>query len=127
MIKELQTARREICLRLRKRPYNKSKAAKMTAWTAVIEQLLDGRRYGAFSWHNAVAVEVRGYIAELDEATKRKIWDSSADSKILPGASLETITECLYPIVLQATLPRIHRAVDYRRKTGEAEGGANDE
>jgi hypothetical protein len=127
MIKELQTARRVICQRLRKRPYNKSKAAKMTAWTAVLEQLLDGRRYGAFSWHNAVETEVRGYIAELDEQTKRTIWNSSADSKVLPGASLETITECLYPIIFQATLPRIHRAVDYRRKTGEPEGGANDE
>ena len=60
----------------------------MTAWIAVIEQLLDGRRCGAFSWHRAVETEVRGYIAELDERTKRTIWDSSADSKVLPRATL---------------------------------------
>ncbi len=113
-------ARRVICQHLRKRPYNRSKLAKMTAWDAVIEQLLDGRRYGAFSWANAVGGEVRAYIAELDEKTKRTIWDSSADSKVVPGASLETITDCLYPIIFQATLPRIHRAVDYRRNRDES-------
>ncbi len=90
----------------------------MTAWDAVIEQLLDGRRYGAFAWDNAVGGEVRAYIAELDEKTKRTIWDSCADSKVEPGASLETITNCLYPIIFQATFPRIHRAVVYRRKRG---------
>jgi hypothetical protein len=121
MIKELHLASREVCRRLRKRPYNKSKAARMTAWIAIIEQLLDGRRYGGFSWHKAVASEVRGYIAELDEPTKRRIWDSSADSKVLPRASLETITNCLYPIIFQATLPRIHRAVDYRQRRDELE------
>src|SRR4051812_33410578 len=122
MIKELQTASREICPRLRKRPYNKSKAARMTAWTAVIEQLLDGRRYGAFSWQKAAETEVRGYIAELDERTIRSIWEASDDAEVLPGASLETITECLYPIIFQATEPRIFRAVKYRAGPGQSSG-----
>lgn len=88
----------------------------MTAWTAVIEQLLDGRRSGAFSWHKAVEKEVRGYIADLDEPTRRKIWESHSDSRVLRDANLDTITYCLYAIIFQATLPRIHRAVDYRRR-----------
>ena len=99
----------------------------MTAWEAVIEQLLDGRRHGAFSWHKAVETEVRGYIAEMDEQTKRKIWESHPDCKVVPGANLETITDCLYPIVFQATLPRIHRAVRYREKMGEPAAGGNAE
>jgi hypothetical protein len=127
MTKELETASREICRRLRQRPYNKSRAAKMSAWTAIIEQLLDGRRYGAFSWHKAVKSEVLGYIAELDEGTKRKIWEASEDFDVLPGANLQTITECLYPIIAQATMPRIHRAVDYRQKRGELQGEVYDD
>ena len=82
MLKELETASRVICERLRQRPYQKG--VTITAWNAVIDQLLDGRRYGAFSWHKAVETEVRRYIGELDEATKRKIWDSSEDAAIIP-------------------------------------------
>jgi hypothetical protein len=118
MIKELQTASRVICQRLRQRPYQKG--VTITAWNAVIDQLFDGRRYGAFSWHRAVKTEVRGYIGELNEETKRKIWESTEDSKIIPNADIDTITDCLYPHILQATLPRIHRAVRYReQKEGE--------
>ena len=111
MIKELETASRVICQRLRQRPYQKG--VTITAWRAVIEQRLDGRRYGAFSWHNAVETEVRTYIGELSEETKRKIWESSEDAEIIPNADLNTITDCLYPIIFQATQPRIHRAVIY--------------
>jgi len=118
MITELRTASRVICHRLRQRPYQKG--VTITAWIAVIEQLLDGRRYGAFSWHNAVETEVRGYIGELDEETKRRIWESTEDCKIIPNASIETITDCLYPHIFHATLPRIHRAVKNREvKEGE--------
>lgn len=112
-------ASRIICQRLRTRPYNRSKVTTLTAWDAVIEQVLDGRRYGAFSWQKAVKAEVLTYIAELDEQAKRKIWESRSDSKVVPGASLETITHCLYAIIFQATLRRIHRAVDYRERKAE--------
>lgn len=88
----------------------------ITAWNAVIEQLLDGRRYGAFSWHRAVETEVRRYIAELSDETKRAIWESTEDAELIPNASMETITDCLYPFVFQATLPRIHRAVRNRER-----------
>jgi hypothetical protein len=126
IIKDLQTASRVICQRLRSRPYQKGVG--ITAWNAVIEQLLDGRREGAFSWDTAVAKEVRGYIAELSEETKRRIWESSEDAEIIPNASIDTITNCLYPHVFQATLPRIHRAVQNRERNeeepdGEANGG----
>ena len=118
MIKELQTAARVICQRLRQRPYQKG--VTITAWRAVIEQLLDGRRYGAFSWHRAVETEVRAYISELSEETKRKIWESSEDADIIPNADIETITDCLYPIIFRATEPRIYRAVSYReQRNGE--------
>ena len=118
MITELQTVSRVICQRLRQRPYQRG--VTITAWDAVVDQLLDGRRYGAFSWHSAVETEVRGYIAELDEETKRRIWEASEDAEVIPNAALETITECLYPHVFQATLPRIHRAVRNReRREGE--------
>ena len=124
MITELQTASRVICQRLRQRPYQRG--VTITAWSAVIDQLLDGSRYGAFSWHKAVETEVRGYIAELDEATRRKIWESTEDAEIIPDVSMETITDCLYPHVFQATLLRIHRAVRNReRKQGEPDGAAN--
>ena len=124
MITELQTASRVICQRLRQRPYQRG--VRITAWNAVIDQLLDGSRYGAFSWHKAVETEVRGYIAELDEATRRRIWESTDDAEIIPNASIDTITDCLYPFVFQATLPRIHRAVRNReRKQGEPDGAAN--
>ena len=118
MLKELETASRVICQRLRQRPYQKG--VTITAWNAVIDQLFDGRRYGAFSWHKAVEMEVRRYIGELDEATKRKIWESSEDAEILPNADIATITDCLYPHIFQATMPRIHQAVRNReRKEGE--------
>ena len=118
MLKELETASRVICQRLRQRPYQKG--VTITAWNAVIDQLLDGRRYGAFSWHTAVETEVHRYIGELDEATKRKIWESSEDAAIIPNADIDTITDCLYPHIFQGTLPRIHRAVRNReRKEGE--------
>lgn len=118
MIKELQTASRVICQRLRQRPYQRG--VTITAWQAVIDQLFDGRRSGAFSWQSAVETDVRRYIAELDEPTKRRIWKSSEDAEVLPNANLETITDCLYPHVFQATLPRIYRAVrDRERKEGE--------
>ena len=124
MIKELQTASRVICQRLRQRPYQKG--VTITAWNAVIEQLLDGRRYGAFSWHRAVETEVRAYIAELSDETKRAIWESTEDAQVLSNASMETITDCLYPFVFQATLPRIYRAVHKReRLEGEPAGPAN--
>jgi hypothetical protein len=86
----------------------------ITAWSAVIDQLLDGSRSGAFSWHRAVETEVRAYIGGLNDEVKRKIWDSSEDAEVIPDADINTITECLYPIIFQATLPRIHRAVSYR-------------
>jgi hypothetical protein len=88
----------------------------ITAWNAVVDQLLDGRRYGAFSWHRAVEAEVRDYIAEMDEGTKRRIWESTEDAELIPDAGIETITECLYPFVFQAVLPRIYRAVRYRER-----------
>ena len=119
MLKELQTASRVICQRLRQRPYQKG--VTITAWNAVIDQLLDGKRSGAFSWHKAVETEVRRYIGELDEATKRKIWESSEDAEILPNADIATITDCLYPHIFQATMPRIYRTVRNReRKEDEA-------
>jgi hypothetical protein len=124
MITELQTASRVICQRLRQRPYQRG--VTITAWNAVVDQLLDGRRYGAFSWHKAVETEVRRYIAELDERTKRRIWESSEDAELIPNASIETITDCLYPHVFQGTLPRIHRAVrDRERKEGEPGAAPN--
>ena len=114
MIKELQTASRVICHRLRQRPYQKG--VTITAWSAVIDQLLDGRRYGAFSWHKAVETEVRSYIGELNEETKRRIWESTEDCDVIPNADIDTITDCLYPHIFQATLPRIYRAVRNREK-----------
>ncbi len=125
MIKELQTASRVICQRLRQKPYRNG--VTITAWDAVIDQLLDGRRYGAFSWRKALKIEVKRYIFELNEETKRKIWESTEDAKIIPNASIETITECLYPIVVQATIPRVNRAVDYREPKLSDDTGPNDE
>lgn len=117
MIKDLQIASRIICQRLRQRPYQRG--VTITAWNAVIEQLLNGSRYGAFSWHNAVETEVRNYIAEMSNDVKRRIWESTEDAEIIPNASIETITDCLYPHVFQAMLPRIHRVVrnQERKKT----------
>ena len=112
MIKELQTASRVICERLRKKPYQKG--VTITAWDAVIDQVLAGKRYGAFSWDNAVAFEVNRYIAELDDASKQIIWDASEDAEVIPNADIKTITGCLYPFVFNAALQRIYRAV--RRK-----------
>jgi len=114
MIRELQTASRVICERLRRRPYQRG--VRITAWNAVVDQLLDGSRCGAFSWHRAVETEARGYIAELDEETKRRIWESTEDAEIIPNASLDEITEGLCPHVLQATMPRIYREVRRRRR-----------
>jgi hypothetical protein len=122
---ELQTASRVICQRLRQRPYQRG--VTITAWNAVIDQLLDGSRYGAFSWQRAVETEVRRYIAELDEETRRRIWELTGDAEIIPNASIETITDCLYPHVFLATLPRIHRAVRNReRSEGEPDGPSGD-
>ena len=124
MIPELQTASRTICQRLRQRPYQRG--VTITAWNAVVDQLVDGSRSAAFSWRRAVETEVRGYIAELDEETKRRIWESSEDAEILPNASMDTITYCLYPHVYEAIMPRILRAVRNReRKEGEPGGAAN--
>lgn len=118
MITELQTASRVICNQLRQRPYQRR--VTITAWDAVVDQLMDGRRYGAFSWQKAVKTEILRYISELDEKTKRRIWEASEDAEVIPNASIETITECLYPIIFQATFPRIHRVVRQReRKEGE--------
>ena len=123
MIKELQIASRIIGQRLRKRSYQR--VVTITAWNAVIEQLLDGSRSGAFSWHKAVETEVRAYIAELDEQTKRRIWESTEDVAILPNADINTITDCLYPHVFQATMPRIHRAARNRERRESEDRGGN--
>jgi len=116
MLKELETASRVICQRLRQRPYQKG--VTITAWNAIIDQLLDGRRSGAFSWDKAVETEVRRYIGALDEAAKRKIWEASEDAAIIPNADIDTITDCLYPHIFQATVPRIPRAVRKRERKG---------
>lgn len=110
MISELRTASCVICQRLQQRPY--LKRVTITAWRVVVEQLLDGRRYGAFSWHNALEIEVWRYIEELDNVKKRKMWKSTEDCKIIPNTSIETITDCLYAHIFQASLPRIYRAVN---------------
>ena len=117
MIKDLQIASRVICQRLRGKPYQRG--VTITAWDAVIDQLLDGKRYGAFPWHKAVSTEVYRYIGGLNEGAKRRIWELTEDAKIILNAELETITECLYPHFFQATLPRIHRAVRNRELTYE--------
>jgi hypothetical protein len=45
-------------------------------------------------------------------------WNAVIDQ--FPDADIDTITDCLYPHIFQATLPRIHRAVRNReRKEGE--------
>ena len=124
MIPELKTASRIICKRLRQRPYQPR--VTITAWKAVIDQLIDGRRYGAFSWDKAVATESYKYIAELSEDTKRRIWESTEDAEIIPNASIKTITEGLYPYIFHAAKTRISRAVRYRiRRDGEPDETGN--
>ena len=124
MIPELQAASRIICQRLRQRPYQRG--VTITAWSAILDQFMDGSRYGSFSWHKALETEVRGYIAEMDEATKRRIWETTEDADIVRNATIETITECLYPFVCQATMPRILRAVRTRERIqGEQDSPAN--
>lgn len=56
--------------------------------------------------------------------TKQKIWDSSEDCKVVPNASIETITSCLYPLILPAVMRPIHRAVQRweEKQRDEAEG-----
>ena len=123
MILELQAASRIICQRLRQRPYQRG--VTITAWSAILDQLMDGSRSGAFSWRKALETEVRGYIAEMDEATKRRIWEATEDADIIRNATIETITRCLYPFVCQATMPRILRAVQTRERIqGEPDGPA---
>jgi len=124
MIPELQTASRIVCQRLRQRPYQPG--VTITAWKAVIEQVIDGRRGGAFSWNKALATEVYKYIAELSEDSKRRIWESTEDSELLPNASINTITEGLYPFVFNAALSRIYRSIR-RRKQRERENNSNHE
>jgi len=114
MIKELQTASRVICERLRKKLYQKG--VTITAWDAVIDQVFAHKRSGAFSWNNAVAFEVNLYIAELDDTTKQIIWDASEDAEVIPNADIKTITENLYPFVFQAVMPRIYKAVRQRER-----------
>ena len=41
-------------------------------------------------------VEVRRYISELDEKTKRTIWETTEDAEIIPNGTIDTITDCLY-------------------------------
>ena len=118
MIKELTDAGREICARLRAMPYQPR--VTITAWSAVIDQLLDDKRYGAFSWRRAVSREVERYIASLDDATKHRIWDSTEDRHVIPNASMETITKCLYPFVHDAAMRPIYRAVQRQERKREA-------
>jgi hypothetical protein len=121
MIPELQTAARVICQRLRQRPYQRG--VTISAWKAVLDQVLDGRRYGAFSWGNTVEAEVRRYIAELDEATKRRIWESTEDAEITPNASIQMISDGLYAYVFQATVTRIYRALRNRERRERKQTG----
>ena len=125
MIKELQTASKVICQRLRKKPYQKG--VTITAWEAIIDQLHAHKRYGAFSWDNAVAFEVNRYIADLDDATKKIIWDASEDAEVIPNADIKTITECLYPFVFHAVMPKIYRTMRQRaRKEADQEDPDSD-
>lgn len=119
MIPELKTASRIVSKRLKKRPYQRG--VTITAWNAVVDQLLSGSRYGAFSWHNAVEKEVRNYITELGDDEKRRIWISTDDAKLISNASIETITECLYPYVFDAAQRPIRRAVRRRQRNSEQE------
>lgn len=119
MIPELKTAARVISTRLRKRPYQPG--VTISAWDAIVDQRADGKRYGAFSWQNALTKEVERYIAELDDATKRTIWESTEDCHVIPNADMTTITRCLYPFVIDAADKPIHRAVRHRQRTSEGE------
>jgi len=114
MIKELQTASKVICQRLRKKPYQKG--VTITAWDAIIDQLHANKRCGAFSWNRAVEIEVNRYIAELDDPTKQIIWDDCEDAEVILNADIKTITRCLYPFVFESVMPRIRRAVKQRER-----------
>jgi hypothetical protein len=114
MIKELETAAHAICQRLRQRPYQSG--VSITAWDAIIDQLLDDRRSGSFSWRKALSKEVDRYIAELDDQTKRTIWESTEDHPLIPNASMDTITRCLAPFVFHAATRPIYRTVDRRER-----------
>jgi hypothetical protein len=124
MIPELKIAGRTICARLREQSYQRG--VTITAWDAIIDQRLDGKRDGAFSWQHAVTKEAKRYIGELDETTKRRIWESTEDAAVIPDAGLETIAECLYPFVFDAANRLIHKAVvdrERKRKANTAEHG----
>lgn len=119
MIQELKTAARIISRRLRQRPYQPG--VSISAWDAILEQRLAGKRYGAFSWHNSVTKDVERYIGELDDATKRKIWESTEDCEVIPCADMLTITKCLSPFVFDAAMRPIRRAERNREKKAEGE------
>jgi len=121
MIKELQVASKIICKRLRERPYKRN--VTITAWQATVEQMLDGRRSGTFSWRRCVSDEVDRYIDEMDDETKLAIWNSTEDADLIPDADLETITKCLYPHVFHSVRPAIFRAVKRREKIESDQDG----
>ena len=72
---DLKLAARVICDRLRNRPYQRG--VSISAWDAIVDQCLDGRRYGAFSWQNAVFGEVDRYLNEMSAEAKQRVWDTT--------------------------------------------------
>ncbi len=57
----MNRAVREIMATLRSKPYRRYKT-KITKWQAIVEQMLDGRRSGEFSWMRSLMEQVRTYI-----------------------------------------------------------------
>lgn len=117
----MNRAVREIALALRRTPYRRYNTS-ITQWQAIIEQMLDGRRSGEFSWMRAVMNQIRAYIQALPEAERQQLWletDTAREFPELARLPLKNFTDVLAPEVHAPVLSRIARAVRRRERLEE--------
>ena len=117
----MDRAVREIARALRKTPY-RGYNTRITQWQAIIEQKLDGRRSGEFSWMSAVMGQITAYIQALPEAGRQELWHETGTAREFPHLAtlpLKQFTDVLAPEVHAPVLSRINRAVRRRERLEE--------
>ena len=119
----MKRAVRDILIALRKTPYRRYNT-RITQWQAVIEQRLDGRRSGEFSWMRAVMDQVRAYIQALPETERQKLWLETDTARKFPQLARlpsKEFTDVMAPEVHAPVLSQIQRAVRRRERLEEVD------
>ena len=120
----LQRAVKTICAQFKTKPYRKYNT-RVRLWEAIIDQIVDGRRCGEFSWMRAVRREIEDYIRSLSDEERLALWDETTTASEFPELRtlpLDRFIDSLAPEIHAPVLAPIHRAVERRTRAGSENG-----